>query len=59
MAIIETKEQYDWAVRRIEELLPLVTDETPKRDSKSIELELLSKLVANYSEEHFSIEYPI
>lgn len=58
MAIIETKEQYDWAVRRVEELLPLVTDETPKSDSNSIELELLSKLVADYSEEHFSIGEP-
>ena len=52
---IETMAQYDWAVKRVEELLPLVTDETPLDDSNSIELELLSNLVADYSEEHFAL----
>lgn len=56
MTKIETKEQYDWAVARVEELLPLVTDETTSNDPRSIELELLSNLVADYSEEHFAIE---
>ena len=56
MTKIKTKEQYDWAVARVEELLPLVTDETPSNDPRSIELELLSNLVADYSEEHFAIE---
>ena len=54
MTKIETKAQYDWAVKRVEELLPLVTDETPLDDPNSIELELLSNLVADYSEEHFA-----
>lgn len=58
MTKIETKEQYDWAVARVEELLPLVTDETPSNDPRSIELELLSNLVADYSEEHFAIGSP-
>ena len=49
MTKIETKAQYDWAVKRVEELLPLVTDETPLDDPNSIELELLSNLVADYS----------
>ena len=53
MTKIETKAQYDWAVKRVEELIPLVTDETPLDDPNSIELELLSNLVADYSEEHF------
>lgn len=56
MTKIETKAQYDWAVKRVEELLPLVTDETPLDDPNSIELELLSNLVADYSEEHFALE---
>ena len=55
---IETMAQYDWAVKRVEELLPLVTDETPLDDSNSIELELLSNLVADYSEEHFALGEP-
>lgn len=58
MAKIETKAQYEWAVKRVEELLPLVTDDTPLTDPNSIELELLSGMVADYSEEHFSIGTP-
>lgn len=58
MAKIENKVQYEWAVKRVEELLPLVTDETPLTDPNSIELELLSNMVADYSEEHFSIGNP-
>lgn len=58
MTKIETREQYDWAVARVEQLLPLVTDETPRTDPNSIELELLSNLVADYSDEHFSIGKP-
>ena len=33
-----TKEQYGFALNRIEELLPLVTDETPANDKNAIEL---------------------
>ena len=58
MAQIESQVQYDWAVKRVEELLPLVTDETPLTDPNSIELELLSNMVADYSEEHYSIGTP-
>ena len=58
MTKITTKEQYEWAVAKVEELLPLVTDETPNDDPNSIELELLSNLVADYSEEHFDIGKP-
>lgn len=50
MTKIETKDQYDRAVQRVEELLPLITDKTPLDDPNSIELELLSNLVAEYSE---------
>jgi HTH-type transcriptional regulator/antitoxin HigA len=52
------KLQYDWAVKRVEELLPLVNEQTPEEDSARIELELLSNLVADYSEEHFSLGEP-
>lgn len=58
MAKIESQVQYEWAVKRVEELLPLVTDETPLTDPNSIELELLSNMVADYSEEHYSIGTP-
>lgn len=42
----------------MEEILPMVKDDTPLTDSYSIELELLSGLVADYSDEHYSIGEP-
>lgn len=58
MTKIENHIQYEWAVNRVEELLPLVNDETPQSNPNRIELELLSNLVADYSEEHFSLGEP-
>ena len=58
MAKIENELQYNWALKRVEELLPLVDDNTPLNDPNSIELELLSNLVADYSEKNFSIGEP-
>lgn len=58
MTKIENQNQYEWAVKRVEDLLPLVKDDTPLNDPNSIELELLSNLVADYSEEHFSLGEP-
>lgn len=58
MTKIENQVQYEWAVRRVEELLLLVKDDTPLDDPNSIELELLSNLVADYSEEHFALGEP-
>ena len=45
---IETEEQYDAAMVRIEQLLPLVTEDTPGDDCNSVELVLLSEQVADY-----------
>ena len=45
-------------IEKVEELLPLVNDETPLDDPNSIELELLSNMVADYSEEHFAMGTP-
>ena len=58
MTRILTREQYDWAVARVEQLLPLVDDDTPTNDPASIELEILSNLVADYSDQHFAIDDP-
>ncbi len=38
--------------------MPLVTETTPETDPNYIELVLLSNLVADYSEEHFSVGIP-
>ena len=58
MSRLLTEEQYNWAVARVEELLPLVGEDTPTSDPASIELEILSNLVADYSDEHFAIGDP-
>lgn len=55
---IENMEQYQRAVQRVEELLPLVDDNTPLSDPNSIELEKLSNMVADYSDVHFAIGSP-
>lgn len=55
MIKIENNSQYEWAISRVEELLSLVNDNTPENDPNYIELILLSNLVADYSEEHFSL----
>ncbi len=55
MTKIENEAQYKMAVARVEELLPLVNDDTPRDDRNLIELERLSNLVADYSDEHFAI----
>ena len=56
MTKIENEAQYRWALARVEELLPYVKDDTPLTDPHSMELELLSGLVAAYSDEHFILQ---
>lgn len=53
-----TKAQYELALQRIEELLPLVDDNTPANDKKAIELVLMSDIVIDYENEHFPIKKP-
>lgn len=58
MTKIETKKQYKVVCERVEELLKVVNNNTPPDDKNFIELELLSNLVADYSEEHFALGEP-
>ena len=53
-----TKEQYEFALARIEELLPLVKDDTPANDRNAVELTLMSDIVIDYEKEHFPIAKP-
>lgn len=55
---IENEVQYNWAMKRIDELLPLVNDDTPDDDANSIELYLLSALVEEYEDVHYPIGNP-
>ena len=50
------KEQYEFALQRIEELMPLVDDNTPVNDRNVVELTLMSDIVIDYEEEHFPME---
>ena len=56
MAKIENEVEHDAICQRIEELLPLTDDETPLTDARLIELRILSELVIEYEEEHYSIK---
>ena len=40
-----TKEQYEFALARVEELLPLVDDSTPANDKSMVELSVMSDIV--------------
>ena len=51
-----SKEQYEFALIRIEELLPLVNDNTPTNDKNAVELSVISNIVIAYEKEHYPIE---
>ena len=55
MAQIKTEEQYRAACDRINELLKVVSNETPAGDKNLLELDLISDLVADYEELHFPL----
>ena len=58
MTRIESETQYNSAMQRINELLDVVTDDTPEDDVRSVELVLLSNLVADYEDVHYPISKP-
>ena len=58
MTHIKSETAYKAAMDRIEELLPLVQEDTPPYDRNLIELDLLSGLVEEYEEEHYPIKTP-
>lgn len=52
------KEQYEFALAKIEELLPLVDDNTAANDKNALELSVMSDIVIAYEKEYFPIEKP-
>lgn len=56
MTQIKNETQYKASLKRIEELLKVVSNETPATDKDFIELELISNLVADYEEVHYPIK---
>lgn len=59
MAQIKTEKEYNAAMSRIDELLPLTWgDDVPEDSPENIELALLSDLVAEYEDVHYPIKAP-
>ena len=58
MAQIKNEAAYRAALKRIDELLPLVNDETPTDDSNYLELDMLSDMVEEYEDIHYPIGKP-
>ena len=53
-----TKYQYEFALARIEELLPMVDDNTPVNSKNAIELSVMSDIVIVYEKENYPIKKP-
>ena len=53
-----TKNQYEFALSKVEELLPMVDDNMPANDRNAIELSLMSDVVIAYEKEHYPIGKP-
>ena len=58
MAQIKSEKEYRKLMQRIEELLEVVDDDTPKDDINYIELDTLSDLVEEYEDVHYPIGKP-
>ncbi len=58
MAQIKSEAAYRAAMNRIEELLPLVNDNTPVDDPNYLELDMISDLVEEYEDIHYPIGKP-
>lgn len=58
MTRIENEMQYNSTMERINELLKEVNNDTPEDDVRSVELVLLSNLVADYEDAHYPVAKP-
>ena len=56
MAQIKSEAAYRAAMKRIEELLPLVNDDTPVDDPNYMELDMISDMVEEYEDVHYFAE---
>lgn len=58
MTKIENEVQYKVALKRVEELMLTLPEDTPEDNPEMVELILLGNLVADYEDEHYPIEQP-
>lgn len=52
------KFQYEYALRRVEELLPLVDDNTPDDSLESMELAIMSTCIIDYEKKYYPMGKP-
>ena len=50
--------RYEYALNRVEELLPLVDDSMPPSAPEAMELAIMSEYVIAYEKEHYPIGIP-
>ena len=55
MAEIKNEYQYQIILKRVEELMDIVTEETPSSDQNYVELDLLADLAEEYEMENYPI----
>lgn len=58
MVKIENEAQYAGALKRVEELMLRLPEDTPTDNPEMVELVLLGNLVADYDEEHYPVGTP-
>ena len=59
MAMIKDEKQYQVILKRVEELMDIVTEETPSSDPNFVELDLLADLAEEYEMEHYPVGQPL
>jgi len=58
MAKIKDENQYQFILKRLEELMDIVTEETTSSDPDFVELDLLADLAEEYEMEHYPVGQP-
>ncbi|MCL2327758.1 MAG: helix-turn-helix domain-containing protein [Bacteroidetes bacterium] len=58
MAKINDEKQYQVILKRVEELMDMVHEETPSNDPNFVELDVLADLVEEYEMEHYPVGKP-
>ena len=58
MTQIKTEKQYKTACERINELLKIVSNDTPVNDPNYLELDMISDMMAEYEDIHYPIGKP-
>ena len=59
MAKIKDENQYQIILKRLEELMDIVTEETASSDPNFLELDLLADLAEEYEIEHYPVGQPL